>query len=90
MSNKIEKIYSDGACSGNPGPGGWGCVVVFSDGSTHEIGGMESNRTNNQMELKGAITGLEFLLASGQREKEQIAFEQVQFKYSPSSQEVEL
>ncbi|WP_446369510.1 SLOG family protein [Coleofasciculus sp. G3-WIS-01] len=68
MVSKIEKIYSDGACSGNPGPGGWGCVVVFSDGSTHEIGGMESNTTNNQMELKGAIAGLEFLLASGQRE----------------------
>lgn len=68
MFKKIEKIYSDGACSGNPGAGGWGCVVAFSDGSTHEIGGAESNTTNNQMELKGAIAGLEFLLASGQRE----------------------
>ncbi|MFZ9149482.1 MAG: RNase H family protein, partial [Vulcanococcus sp.] len=41
----------DGACSGNPGPGGWGCLLRFSDGSVQEFGGFEPNTTNNRMEL---------------------------------------
>lgn len=62
----IECIYTDGACSGNPGPGGWGTVVYFTDGSVHEMGGFDSQTTNNRMEMQAAIAALEFLAASGQ------------------------
>ncbi len=58
---KIISIHTDGACSKNPGPGGWGAVIHFSDGSTKELGGGLRETTNNQMELQGAIAALEFL-----------------------------
>jgi ribonuclease HI len=58
---KIISIHTDGACSKNPGPGGWGVVIHFSDGSTKELGGGIRETTNNQMELQGAISALEFL-----------------------------
>ncbi|WP_017314341.1 ribonuclease HI [Mastigocladopsis repens] len=64
----IQSIYTDGACTGNPGPGGWGVVVYFSDGSIHEIGGASSRTTNNKMEMQAAIAALEFLKDSGQTE----------------------
>ncbi len=63
---KIISIHTDGACSKNPGPGGWGVVVHFSDGSTKEIGGGIRETTNNQMELQGAIAALEFLASHKQ------------------------
>jgi ribonuclease HI len=63
---KIESIYTDGACTGNPGPGGWGVVVYFSDGSTHEMGDAYPQTTNNRMEMQAAIAALEFLQESGQ------------------------
>lgn len=50
-------IYTDGACSGNPGPGGWGAVIKF-DGETKEIMGGQVDTTNNRMELTAAIEGL--------------------------------
>ena len=56
---KVE-IYSDGACSGNPGPGGYGTIVVYK-GIEKEISGGESATTNNRMELMGAIAGLSCL-----------------------------
>jgi len=56
---KVE-IYSDGACSGNPGPGGFGTIIVYK-GIEKEICGGEANTTNNRMELLGAISGLEAL-----------------------------
>jgi ribonuclease HI len=56
---KIE-IYSDGACSGNPGPGGWGAVLLSSK-HRKEISGGEALTTNNRMELLAAISGLEAL-----------------------------
>ena len=59
--SKIISIHTDGACSKNPGPGGWGAVVHFSDGTTKELGGGIRETTNNQMELQGAIAALEFL-----------------------------
>jgi ribonuclease HI/phosphoribosyl-AMP cyclohydrolase len=59
-SLKITSIYSDGACSGNPGAGGWGVVINFSDGTSRELGGSNTQTTNNQMELAGAIAGLKF------------------------------
>ncbi|MEM6424599.1 MAG: ribonuclease HI [Cyanobacteria bacterium P01_D01_bin.128] len=58
---KIAAVYTDGACSGNPGPGGWGTVFYFADGSIHEIGGGDQQTTNNRMELQAAIAGLELL-----------------------------
>lgn len=65
-SRKIDRIYTDGACSGNPGPGGWGTVIYFSDGTIQELGGADPQTTNNRMEMQAAIAGLEFLQASGQ------------------------
>ncbi len=52
---------TDGACSGNPGPGGWGGLIIFDDSSELEIGGSEQNTTNNRMELTAAIKTLEKL-----------------------------
>ena len=51
-------IFTDGACSGNPGPGGWGAVVVTPDGEVTELGGAAAATTNNQMELMGTIEAL--------------------------------
>ena len=56
---KVE-IYSDGACSGNPGPGGYGTIIVYN-GVEKELSGGEPETTNNRMELLGAIAGLEAL-----------------------------
>ena len=53
-------IYTDGACSGNPGPGGWG-VVLRWNGTEKELHGGESQTTNNRMELMAAIQALEAL-----------------------------
>ena len=52
---------TDGACSGNPGPGGWGGLIIFNDKSEIEIGGAEQNTTNNRMELTAVIKTLEKL-----------------------------
>jgi ribonuclease HI len=51
-------IYADGASSGNPGPGGWGAIVVRRDGTVTELGGGEPGSTNNRMELMATIRGL--------------------------------
>lgn len=51
--------FTDGACKGNPGPGGWGALLVLSDGRQIEYFGGEAHTTNNQMELMGAIVALE-------------------------------
>jgi ribonuclease HI len=56
-------IYTDGACRGNPGPGGWGALLV-SDGREKELWGGEQLTTNNRMELTAAIRGLEALRKS--------------------------
>tara|TARA_Y100000996_G_scaffold415425_1_gene410102 strand:+ start:2134 stop:2577 length:444 start_codon:yes stop_codon:yes gene_type:complete len=53
----IISIYTDGACSGNPGSGGWG-VVIISNGEISEFSGGEIDTTNNRMELKAAIEGI--------------------------------
>ena len=52
-------IYTDGACSGNPGPGGWGAVIFDNDNKQKNISGSEKNTTNNRMELSAAIKALE-------------------------------
>ncbi len=51
----------DGACSGNPGPGGWGALLRFEDGSVHELGGADRDTTNNRMELTAALALFERL-----------------------------
>ncbi|MBZ6076016.1 ribonuclease HI [Microvirga puerhi] len=56
-------IYTDGACSGNPGPGGWGAILIFK-GVEKEISGGEPDTTNNRMELRAAIEGLSALKRS--------------------------
>ncbi|BAZ52165.1 ribonuclease H [Nostoc sp. NIES-4103] len=70
MSTKptIQSIYTDGACTGNPGPGGWGVVVYFDDGSIHEMGDASQRTTNNKMEMQAAIAALQYFHASGQTE----------------------
>ena len=61
MSDKPEvEIYTDGACSGNPGPGGWGALLRYG-AAEKELSGGEGLTTNNRMELMGAISALEAL-----------------------------
>ena len=60
MTEPITEIFTDGACSGNPGPGGWGAILTFR-GKTREIYGGERDTTNNRMEMMAAIRALESL-----------------------------
>ncbi|MFZ0109918.1 MAG: RNase H family protein, partial [Pseudolabrys sp.] len=60
MSDQRVIIHTDGACSGNPGPGGWGAILTFGD-SEREIKGGDPQTTNNRMELMAAISALEAL-----------------------------
>lgn len=57
---KTVNIYTDGACSGNPGPGGWGAVLLYGS-HRREMSGGEENTTSNRMELTAAIRALEAL-----------------------------
>ena len=57
MTEKIVEIYADGACKGNPGPGGWG-VLLRAGGREKEMCGGEAQTTNNRMELTAVIEGL--------------------------------
>jgi len=54
-------IYTDGACRGNPGPGGWGALLRAADGKERELSGAEAATTNNRMELTAAIMALRAL-----------------------------
>ncbi len=62
MNDTAKKvvIYTDGACSGNPGPGGWGAILIFGD-ARKELSGGEAETTNNRMELSAACEALEAL-----------------------------
>ncbi len=60
MSSKQVEIFTDGACSGNPGPGGWGAILRWN-GTERELSGGEALTTNNRMELTAAIKALEAL-----------------------------
>ncbi len=51
-------IYADGSCLGNPGPGGWGALVIDPDGTSHEYSGADPSTTNNRMEITAAIEAL--------------------------------
>ncbi|MBS7403636.1 MAG: ribonuclease HI [Oscillospiraceae bacterium] len=57
---KQVSIYTDGACSGNPGPGGWGAILIYKE-NRRELSGGEAETTNNRMELTGVITALQTL-----------------------------
>lgn len=57
---KNVEIYTDGACSGNPGPGGWGAVLIYN-GVEKQLSGSEKETTNNRMELSAVITALKVL-----------------------------
>ena len=59
MSEKVE-VFTDGACKGNPGPGGWGALIRYKDNEKHLYGG-ERDTTNNRMELMAVIKALEAL-----------------------------
>lgn len=58
---RVVAAATDGACSGNPGPGGWGALIRFEDGSVEEFGGSDPATTNNRMELQAALALLERL-----------------------------
>lgn len=61
MENKKEvKLYTDGACSGNPGPGGYGAILIYK-GIEKEVSGGELNTTNNKMEIMAVLKGLEMI-----------------------------
>jgi ribonuclease HI len=55
------KIWTDGACSPNPGDGGWGVVIEWPDGSVEELSGYVADTTNNRMELLAPIKALDYL-----------------------------
>ena len=60
MTNDMVEIFTDGACRGNPGPGGWGLLLRYK-GNEKQLKGAEKETTNNRMELMAAIMGLESL-----------------------------
>lgn len=62
-TNTLESIvvFTDGACTGNPGPGGWAAVIAFPNGEVRELGGGNPSTTNNRMELAGALKALQAL-----------------------------
>src|SRR4051812_31216685 len=64
QNKKRTLIFTDGASSGNPGPGGWGAILLKPDNTVTEIGGGEAHTTNNRMELSAAAQALEFLSKS--------------------------
>ncbi len=63
MNKHIVEMFTDGACRGNPGPGGWGVILRYQ-GNEKELYGGENETTNNRMELMAAIQGLESLTKS--------------------------
>ena len=70
MKKELDKIemYTDGACSGNPGPGGWGTILRFGS-AEKELSGGERSTTNNRMELTAVIEGFKALICCGRHNK---------------------
>ncbi|MBZ4653224.1 MAG: ribonuclease [Peptococcaceae bacterium] len=60
LKKPFVEIYTDGACSGNPGPGGWGAILIY-EGKEKELQGKDPHTTNNRMELMAAIQALKAL-----------------------------
>ncbi len=69
MGIKNITIYGDGACSGNPGPGGYGAIIIFADESVRELAKHEPQTTNNRMEILAILDSFRFLLKSAQLER---------------------
>ena len=67
------KVYTDGACTGNPGPGGWAAIIITDDGKNELFGG-EKLTTNNRMELTAAIKALEYC---SKQDKKQLSLKQI-------------
>ena len=65
--NKGVKVFTDGACAGNPGPGGYGIIIKYN-GEFVELGGGSAQTTNNEMELLGAVRALEVIRAASEIE----------------------
>src|SRR5256885_15535825 len=65
MAEMSTVVFADGAAKGNPGPGGWGAIVVTPDGQVTELGGGARHTTNNRMELTAAIEALQHVGAAG-------------------------
>ena len=63
MKNKKIEIYTDGSSLGNPGPGGWGAVVVINEKIEHELGGHHKDTTNNRMEMQAVIEALKYVIS---------------------------
>lgn len=61
MKNKEIEIYTDGSSLGNPGPGGWGVVIVEKEKMIEELGGCDKDTTNNRMELEAAIEAIKYI-----------------------------
>src|SRR5262245_44738344 len=61
MESQATRVFTDGACSGNPGPGGWGIIIVTPGGEVTELGGHEPGTTNNRMELTAVGKALRHL-----------------------------
>lgn len=59
-ASPVVELFTDGACSGNPGPGGWGCILRWR-GTEKELCGGEADTTNNRMEMMAVVAGLEAL-----------------------------
>ncbi len=60
IMSKVD-IYTDGACLGNPGPGGWAFIIKYGNDKTEEFNGSENHTTNNKMELTAAIKALTYI-----------------------------
>lgn len=69
----VVRIYSDGSCRGNPGAGGWGAVILYTDEPAVELSGGDPSTTNNRMELLGAIEALEHVSVRYTRAEERKA-----------------
>ena len=81
------KIYTDGACSGNPGKGGWAAIILDSNLTQSSISGSESNTTNNRMELMAPIMALKKI---GQVIYQKELFMQIYFKIISFSFKIDL
>ena len=69
MQTKIS-VFTDGSSLGNPGPGGYGAVLVFPEGKVEELGGYEAKTTNNRMEMMAALAALRYAVGAGVDEVE--------------------
>ncbi len=83
MSDKKIDIYTDGSCLGNPGPGGWGVIILY-EGKEYKISGGEKATTNNRMEMKAIIEGLKWFYKESKIPKEKLQDYKINF-YSDSN-----